>query len=246
MTSVWFSDGTSVSPAERRPSWRRFPRLMSALTTVWCWRAGSERTRPTADGSARPCGADGWRRAVQPGGVGGHRLVRAGGEPLAVALRRVRAGRAGRPRPGRPPVYGHDERLRVVATVTEQPPDPDSHWTHQAVADRLADTGMSADTVGVILNGLDLKPHRVRGRLTRRDIPGFWERAYVRHGTACLAQPGRTVLLDPDPTAAAPRRVRLPRRPRRPDQGVHRPLRRHRQAVQVDLRRQAPQGGLAQ
>jgi transposase len=86
-------------------------------------------------------------------------------------------GLADRPRPGRPPVYGHDDRLRVVATVTEEPPDPDSHWTHQAIADRLADTGMSADTVGAILKDLDLKPHLVRGWLTRRDTPEFWERA---------------------------------------------------------------------
>lgn len=53
-----------------------------------------------------------------------------------------------RERSGRPPVYGHDERLRVVATVTETPPDPAGHWTHQAIADRMADTGISADTVG--------------------------------------------------------------------------------------------------
>lgn len=82
-----------------------------------------------------------------------------------------------RERSGRPPVYGHDERLRVVATVTETPPDPAGHWTHQAVADRLADTGISADTVGVILKDLDLKPHLVRGWLTRKDSPEFWERA---------------------------------------------------------------------
>src|SRR4051794_34867281 len=68
-------------------------------------------------------------------------------------------GLADRERSGRPPVYGHDERLRVVATVTETPPDPAGHWTHQAIADRLADTGMSADTVGAILKDLDLKPH---------------------------------------------------------------------------------------
>lgn len=82
-----------------------------------------------------------------------------------------------RPRPGRPLVYGHDAQLRVVATVTEQTPDPDSQWTHEAIAQRVADTGMSPDTVGRILKQLDLKPHRVRGWLTRRDTPEFWERA---------------------------------------------------------------------
>jgi hypothetical protein len=60
------------------------------------------------------------------------------------------AGLCDRPRPGRPLVYGHDDRLAVVACVTGQPPDPDSQWTHQAVADRVGN-GMSADTVGNIL-----------------------------------------------------------------------------------------------
>jgi transposase len=94
--------------------------------------------------------------------------------------RYARAGLSGlkdRKRSGRPPVYGHDERLRVVATVTETPPDPAGHWTHQAIADRLSDTGISADTVGTILKDLDLKPHLVRGWLTRKDTPEFWERA---------------------------------------------------------------------
>src|SRR5678815_4617074 len=32
------------------------------------------------------------------------------------------AGLKDRPRPGRPLVYGHDQRLRILATVTQQPP----------------------------------------------------------------------------------------------------------------------------
>ncbi len=42
------------------------------------------------------------------------------------------------PRSGRPPVYTHDDRLRIVTAVTEEPPDPDSRWTVRAVADKLA------------------------------------------------------------------------------------------------------------
>jgi transposase len=34
------------------------------------------------------------------------------------------AGLEDRQRPGRPPVYGHDQRLRILATVTQQPPRP--------------------------------------------------------------------------------------------------------------------------
>jgi transposase len=87
------------------------------------------------------------------------------------------AGLEDRPRPGRPLVYGHDQRLRIVATVTQQPPDPASHWSHSQLADALADIGISASQIGRILADLDIKPHRVRGWITRPDDPGFWERA---------------------------------------------------------------------
>jgi hypothetical protein len=46
------------------------------------------------------------------------------------------AGLEDRPRPGRPLVYGHDQRLRIVATVTQEPPDPASHWSHRQLATR--------------------------------------------------------------------------------------------------------------
>jgi transposase len=87
------------------------------------------------------------------------------------------AGLEDRPRPGRPLVYGHDQRLRIVATVTQQPPDPASHWTHSQLAKELADLGISASQIGRILADLDIKPHRVRGWITRPDDPAFWERA---------------------------------------------------------------------
>jgi transposase len=86
------------------------------------------------------------------------------------------AGLADRPRSGRPLVYGHDDRLRIVATVTREPPNPASHWSHTQLADTLADIGISASQIGRILADLDIKPHRVRGWITRREVPGFWER----------------------------------------------------------------------
>ena len=120
------------------------------------------------------------------------------------------AGLEDRPRPGRPLVYGHDQRLRIVATVTQQPPDPASHWSHSQLADALADIGISASQIGRILADLDIKPHRVRGWITRPDDPAFWERAadvcglYRRHrptrwcsrsmrrpGSVLAAVPGR-------------------------------------------------------
>jgi transposase len=54
------------------------------------------------------------------------------------------AGLTDRKRPGRPLVYDHDQRLRIVATVTQQPPDPASHWSHSQLAKELADMGISA------------------------------------------------------------------------------------------------------
>src|SRR5512132_2603382 len=87
------------------------------------------------------------------------------------------AGLEDRPRSGRPLVYGHDQRLRILATVTQQPPDPASHWSHSQLADALSDIGISASHTGRILADLDIKPHRVRGWITRPDDPGFWERA---------------------------------------------------------------------
>jgi transposase len=87
------------------------------------------------------------------------------------------AGLEDRPRPGRPLVYGHDQRLRIVATATQQPPDPASHWSHSQLASELADLGISASQIGRILADLDIKPHRVRSWITRPDDPTFWKRA---------------------------------------------------------------------
>jgi hypothetical protein len=98
--------------------------------------------------------------------------------------------------PGRgvPPVYGHDERLRLLATVTQTPPDPASHWSHSQLADALADIGISASQVGRILADLDLKPHQVRGRITRREVPEFWERAADVCGLYLIAPDNALVL----------------------------------------------------
>lgn len=54
------------------------------------------------------------------------------------------AGLQDRKRPGRPLVYDHHQRLRIVATVTQQPPDPASHWSHSQLAKELAEVGISA------------------------------------------------------------------------------------------------------
>jgi hypothetical protein len=61
-----------------------------------------------------------------------------------------------------------------VATVTSEPPDPASHWSYSQLADTLSDeVGISASQIGRILAAMDLKPHRVRYWISRRDDPYF-------------------------------------------------------------------------
>jgi len=83
-----------------------------------------------------------------------------------------------RPRSGRPPVYGIEDQLLIVATVTAEPPEVDSHWTHRSLAQRLAEpVGISASQIGRILASFDVKPHRVRGWLNRPADPAFHTKA---------------------------------------------------------------------
>lgn len=75
---------------------------------------------------------------------------------------------------------------------------------------------VSASQAGRILAGLDLKPHKVRGWLTRRDTPDFWQRA----SAVCalyLDPRQRTVVLSIDEKTAIAARSRChPGRPARP------------------------------
>lgn len=66
----------------------------------------------------------------------------------------------------------------IVATVTGQTPQVDSHWTHRGLAEQLAEpVGISASQIGRILASFDLKPHRVRGWLNRPADPAFHSKA---------------------------------------------------------------------
>jgi transposase len=135
------------------------------------------------------------------------RIAREVGCDVATVRRARRAWRTrgmkslvDRPRSGRPPVHDLDVRLLIVATATSDPPEPDSQWTHRAIAEHLAQTRgirISASQVGRILAEADLKPHKVRGWLNRPDDPEFFTRAQ----TICrLYQniPADTVLLSLD------------------------------------------------
>jgi transposase len=115
------------------------------------------------------------------------------------------AGLQDRKRPGRPLVYDHDQRLRIVATVTQQPPIRPATGAIPA-GQGLADMGISASQIGRILADLDIKPHRVRSWITRPDDPASgsgpptsagctWSRPPTRwcsvwtRRPACRAQP---------------------------------------------------------
>jgi transposase len=119
-------------------------------------------------------------------------------------------------RSGRPRVYGHDERLKIVAAATSQRPEFDSQWSHRLLADYLSDLGISASQVGRILAELDIKPHQVRGWLTRKDDPSFWERA----ADVCalyLSPPTNALVLSVDEkTAIAARSRKHPTKPASP------------------------------
>jgi transposase len=87
------------------------------------------------------------------------------------------AGLAEPKRSGRPLVYGHDDRLAILKTITQHPPAPASRWTMAAVARALADqVGISASQVWRICRSLDLKPWQVRSWMTSHD-PDFLAKA---------------------------------------------------------------------
>jgi transposase len=134
------------------------------------------------------------------------------------------AGLGDRKRPGRPLVYDHDQRLRIVATVTRQPPDPASHWSHSQLAKELAEVGISASQIGRILADLDIQPHRVRSWITRPDDPGFGERAADICGLY-LVPPTGALVLSVDEKTGMPARSRTrpttPVAPGRPARHQH-------------------------
>ncbi|MEV7090830.1 helix-turn-helix domain-containing protein [Streptomyces sp. NPDC093085] len=85
-----------------------------------------------------------------------------------------------RPRPLGRPRLSPEDKLRIIAAATAAPPGPDTVWTHRLLAEQLHLSGglaVSASQVGRILDSVDLKPHLVRGWLTRPPDPEFFTRA---------------------------------------------------------------------
>jgi transposase len=122
-------------------------------------------------------------------------------------------------RSGRPRLYGPEVRVAIVAAATSTPPYPDSTWSHRTIAEHVAGTvsaAISSSQVGRVLADLDLKPHRVRGWLTRRDNPDFWQRAADVCGLYRNPRDGAVVLSIDEKTAIAARSRRHPSQAARP------------------------------
>lgn len=116
-------------------------------------------------------------------------------------------------------MYGPQVHVAFVAAATSAPPHPKSSWSHRTTAEQVAGTvfaSTSASQVGRILAGLDLKSHRVRGWLTRRDSPDFWERAADVCGLYRDPPEGAVVLSIDEKTAIAARSRKHPGQPAAP------------------------------
>ncbi|HLM18949.1 MAG TPA: IS630 family transposase [Acidimicrobiia bacterium] len=154
---------------------------------------------------------------------------------MASPLRRVRAGWVGRwERSGRPPVYGHDDVLLLVKTVTEPPPDTATRWTMEAIAGRMNEqgVGISPSQVWRICRSLDLKPWQTESWMTSHD-PEFWVKAADVCGLY-LDPPANAVVWSVDEKTGMQARSRAnPTRPARPGVPVRREFeyRRHGTAV---------------
>jgi transposase len=123
---------------------------------------------------------------------------------------------ADRPRSGRPEVYGPGVRLAIVAAATSVPPEGTSAWTHALIAGHLAGTGISASQAGRILAGLELRPHRVRGWLNRRDDDQFWARAAAVCDLYLRPPPGTMVICIDEKTGIQAKHRKYPGQPPRP------------------------------
>jgi hypothetical protein len=86
---------------------------------------------------------------------------------------------------------------------------------------------VSASQVSRILADLNLKPHKARGRLTRRDTPDFWQRAAEVCALYLEPPEGAVVLSIDEKTAIAARSRRYPGRPARPGKPVRQEFKCH-------------------
>jgi transposase len=137
-------------------------------------------------------------------------------------------------RPGRPPVYEHDDVLLLVKLVTEPPPEGATRWTMEALAGAMADHGVpiSASQAWRICKALDLKPWQVESWMTSHD-PDFWERAADVCGLY-LDPPTNAVIWSVDEKSQIQAKSRVnPTKPARPGTATRRDYGYRRHGTQV-------------
>lgn len=100
------------------------------------------------------------------------------------------------------------------------PPGVDTAWTHRLLADHLRISGLavSASQVGRILNSIDLKPHLVRGWLTRPADPEFFTKAAAVCALYRRCPPNAVVFSVDEKTGITARSRKHPDQPGRPRQ----------------------------
>jgi transposase len=127
-------------------------------------------------------------------------------------------------RPGREETHGPSARLAVIAIATSVPPEGESQWSQQMIADHLRERGraISRATVGRVLGEAKIRPHKVRGWLNRADDGTFW----IRAGQVCrlyLDPPPGTVLISIDEKTGIQAKSRKhPQIPARPGRDARR------------------------
>jgi transposase-like protein len=134
------------------------------------------------------------------------------------------AGLEDRPRPGRPLVYGHDQRLRIVATVTQQPPTrPATGATANSPMRFLTSASRPPRSAGSWPTSTSSPTGCAAGSPAPR-TPGFWERAADVCGLY-LAPPTNALVLSVDEKTGIGARSRTrpatPPAPGRPTRQEH-------------------------
>lgn len=129
-----------------------------------------------------------------------------------------------RARPKGRPRLSPQDKLRIIAAATQAPPGADTAWSHRLLSGhlRIAGLAVSSSQVGRILGSVDLKPHLVRGWLTRRADPEFFTRAASVCALYRTCPEGAVVISVDEKTGSTARSRKHPGRPGRPGRRTRR------------------------
>lgn len=98
-------------------------------------------------------------------------------------------------RSGRPLVYGHDVRLKILNKACEMP-DMETHWSVRELEKELKELGIRKSQIHRVLNELDLKPHQFKYWLNSKD-PDF-ERKEIEIVGLYLNPPENAIIVSVD------------------------------------------------